>query len=377
MWPFEKRQIHHELHAGSAAVPPPRSATVPPSPDKAMTVAAIYRAVSILATSVQALPFQVHRGDDVVDSKLAARPDIETTLEEFLNQTVHALALHGNAYWWKTFGTDGQVVNLTVLRPNAIQVLEEWVEGSPVPRIRYDYDGRRVNGFVEHLRLNTKPGEPLGFGPLQAAWPDVVGAMRLREYSDAFFNVGQPVGVLSSDQFLNQEQATAYRDAWETVMRERTVAVLGNGMEYKPLYVEPKQAQMTEALQYATTNVCRLFGIPVTWMATGVEGTSLTYANTEQLTLTYLNTTLNQYLRPIEEAMTNCLPRGQEARLKLDALLRSDLTTRKDAYLAFTQMGVMSADEVRKSEGMPGPAPDDAQPTHSNQAEEQADGAPV
>ena len=53
------------------------------------------------------------------------------------------------------------------------------------------------------------------------------------------------------------------------------------------------------------------------------------------------------------------LPRGQEARLKLDSLLRGDIDSRISAYQALVGMGVMSPEEVRKAEGMSGPVPTD------------------
>jgi HK97 family phage portal protein len=123
-------------------------------------------------------------------------------------------------------------------------------------------------------------------------------------------------------------------------------------MSYSPILLNPEDAQFIANQSWSVTQVARLFGIPVIWMAAGVDGTSLTYTNMEDLNRSFITTTLVAYLAPIEQMFTDLTPRGQVARFKLDALLRSDLMTRVQAYEKFVAMGVMTADEVRASEGM-------------------------
>ena len=298
------------------------------------------------------MPFQVWNGE-AVESRLN-RPDIQVSLQEFLEQTTKSLLLHGNAYWLASRGSDDEVVNLTVIREDAVTVIDDNRGRSPIPRPRYDIGGTNVTRDISHLRLNTNPGEVMGYGPLQSP-PDIAAMLKLRQYADAYFEVGQPVGVLSNEQFLNQEQANDYREAWHEVMSKRTIAVLGAGLEYKSIWTDPKQAQFVENVQASVTNVARLFGIPTMLLASGIDGTNLTYANLTELNQSMVQTTLNQIVLPIEAALTDVLPKGQQARLKLDSLLRGDIDSRISAYQALVGMGVMSPEEVRKAEGMSGP----------------------
>ncbi len=357
---FERRRA--ERHPGASVAPPPRSVGPGiPTPDDAMTLAAVYRAVSIITTAVSQLPIEVSRGNDPVDSRLAQRPDINRTRRGFLSETVFSLATTGNAYWWKTLNTDGTVMNVQVVSPSKITVTAE-NPNDIVPQPRYEIDGRRVNPYVTHLRLATKPGEFMGFGPIQSAGKDLRSALLLREYLDGYFNVGSPVGILSTDQVLTQDQADLYRDAWAAKMSQRTVAVLGAGLNYTPVYQDSQQAQLVDNQRSMITNIARLFGVPPQLLASGIDGSSLTYTTTESLWTVFLQTCLTQYIGVIEQNFSDLLPRGQEARFKLDALLRSDLSARVAAYTAFTSMGVMDAEEVRLSEGMsagaPGKVPD-------------------
>ena len=380
-WPWSNIEIRDYTPKASAAViPPARSATsTRVTPDEALSLASVYRAVSILSTSIKQLPLICYKADQPVENRLAEKPDVNLTLGQWLTETTHSLALFGNAFWWKTFNDVGQCVNVTVLDPNRVTVVQSQTTG-PLPVVKYYLDNdsdRPINRHISHLRLNAKPGQVMGFGPVQAAGLDIRSALRVRAYADAFFDVGTPVGVLSTDQTLNQEQAQAYREAFSKVMSERSVAVLGSGMEYRNLYQDPKQSEYTDVSAAHVTNMARLFGIPPMLLATGVDGSSLTYASQSELMLNYIQVTLAQYLTCIEEAFTEVIPRGQRARLKLDSLLRASLTSRVESYQGLHAMGVMSADEIRASEGMAGPAPGNKENNQANNNHLQDDGAPV
>lgn len=331
---------------GAAVAPPARSAALPVSPDRALTLGAIYRCVTLYENAVSQLPLVVRRGDDILDSRLAKRPDVELTYSEFMAQTTVSLMLHGEAFWLLTRTPyDDAVVNVKVVRPIDVGI-EETRDG----RLRYQYRGEYTRR-IKHLRLSTKPGEYRGYGPIQASWPDIASVLRLREYSDAFYNVGQPIGVLSSDQVLNREQANEYRDAWAATMQERTVAVLGQGLSYAPIFGDAVQSQLIDANRQAITSVARLFGVPAQLLASGVEGSSLTYSTTESLMQAWLATGLVQPLNVIEEHFSDLLPRGQDARFKVDAILRSDRATRIAGSKTLVDIGAITPQEVRLEEG--------------------------
>jgi len=103
----------------------------------------------------------------------------------------------------------------------------------------------------------------------------------------------------------------------------------------------------------------------------------LTYANLNELNQSMVQTTLQQLIQPIEAAFSDALPRGQEARIKLDSLLRGDIDSRMAAYKAMVEMGAMSPDEVRASEGISGPAPAPTVDLTQPKPQQSNDGSPV
>ena len=219
--------------------------------------------------------------------------------------------------------------------------------------MRYDYDGRRLAAKnIKHTRLMCLPGKLYGYGPLQAARGDIEYALQLREFGNAFLtNGGIPTGVLSSDQYINQEQATAYREAWTQAQEKRGLAVLGAGMSYSPIALSPSDISFLENQQYSVIQIARLFGIPPIFLGSGLDGASLTYSTAETQSILFLQTTMADYLTSVEQSFTSLLPRGQVARFKLDNLLRADLATRTEAQIKLIQAQVLTPTEVRLLEG--------------------------
>jgi HK97 family phage portal protein len=339
---------------GAGVMPLPRTDFLL-NQETALSIGAVYRCVSIISNTISQLPLIVRRGDEEVTTSLARRPDVNTNTNDFWGSTATSLALTGNAYWWVSRNQDGEVKNLEVLNPRNVIVNREDRVGAP---ITYDYNGKRVNKKnIKHIKLMVLPGGIKGVGPLQAGRDDIENAKRLLLYSNSFLeNGGIPTGVLSSDQYLNQEQADAYRSAWNEAQDTRGLAVLGAGLSYAPISLTPEDLMLLENQKFSTLQIARLFGIPPIFLGAGIEGSSLTYATTETLGILFLQTTLSEYLVSIEEAFTDLLPRGQKGTFRLDSLTRSDLKTRVDAYSNLIDKQVLTPTEVRLLEGY-GPEP--------------------
>ena len=356
---FTRSKEVEQRDAAVEVLPPPRSSITSVSADEALGLNAVYRCVSILGTTVMQLPVVVRRGVAVVENvALVRKPDLNISGPEFYQQTTNSLALHGNAFWWVTRNSAGTPQNLQVLDPRWVSVAVDDTSNSVLPKVHYYYRGKKVQRKnIQHLRLFTLPGQPNGLGPIQAARHDLLAAVRLREFGDSVvINGGIPTGVLSSDQFLSQEQADAYRTAWDAAQNQRGLAVLGAGLSYAPISLSPSDMQWLENAQFSIAQIARLFGIPGIWLGIGIEGTSTTYSNVEDLGRNYIQTTAAQYLTVIEQALDELLPRGQNTRFQLDALMKANVQTRSQFYDTLVNLGAITPMEVRLSEGFP-PSP--------------------
>jgi len=95
--------------------------------NEALTLTAVYRAIQIIATPISKMPMQTFRYATglevpVENPVLVNKPNFLETKRDFLFQTVASMALDGNAFWLKSYGSNGQVNNLTLVPASAVTI---------------------------------------------------------------------------------------------------------------------------------------------------------------------------------------------------------------------------------------------------------------
>lgn len=339
----------------SAIVPPPRTVTSGVTTTDALSLASVYRSVSIIATAMKQLGIHAYRDDvKVTPTPLWIRqPDPKLTREVWVEQTVNSMALSGNAYWLISRNGRNETIGIEVLNPFDMMIQTDDY-GAP---LYYTYRGitRYELTDIQHLALMRVPGNVYGLGPIQAAQKELLNARDTRDYASAWFtDSGIPSGVLKSDQMLSPDAAAAAKDAWNsTAGAKHGVAVLGNGLSYQPMYLNPRDAQFIEAQAWNVQQIARLFGVPANMLLASVDGNSMTYSNMEQEQMAFVRYTLSQYIVEIESAMSFLAVRGVEVKVNVDSLLRSDTLTRYQAHQIALASGWMTVDEIRAIEDLP------------------------
>ena len=337
----------------TAPIPPAReAASTAVTVEAALSVGAVYRAISTIVTSVSQMALTVYRGGVEVKTlpALVRNPNVNDTQSGFVEETTFSLAAYGEAYWLLHRAGPGENVDsITVLNPELVTVNEDGFG-----TVEYWYNGRLVPQWrMKHLRLIRRPGSVRGLGPIQTARGEISMLLRLREFAAAWTNPdGVPMGYLTTDMVLSPAEAAQFAEAWKKFLRDHEgTGVLSQGMEYKYLGANPEQAQFTALYSSAVTNVARLFGIPAFYLLAPVEGSSMTYANLEQANLQFLQGTLSRYLNEIENALTDLTPRGQEVRFKESDLLRLDATTLWATRSQQVALGYTNGAELRALDG--------------------------
>lgn len=348
----------------SGVTAPSRSATLDAvTVAEAFGISMVYRAIQIHAISGKQLSIETTRYGRVVDDHpLTRRPDPESSRSSWIEQLVVSMASTGNGYCEIVRDAFGQAIALPVLNPLHVRI-----ETNRAGRvIKYHYQGRELQPRREimHVTLLRVPGSAYGLGPVQAAQPDLRGAISTRDYAAAWLDdSGVPTGVLKTDQNITRETATDAKTRWNTDAGQKNgVVVLGNGLDYRPIFLSPKDVQFIESQQFSVTQIARLFGVPASLMLAAVEGNSQSYANVEQDWLAYVRFTLMGYLTEIEDALSELLPGARRARFNIEALLRADTTTRYSSFRTAIEAGFMTVAEVREIEGL-APLPDETTTT--------------
>lgn len=328
--------------------PPARSAIRTVTQDQAMSLIPVYRAVQIISSAVSQLTLDLWRGDVPVAAPTWVRqPDVKMPRSAWLEMTANSLALSGNAFWRIVRNSPAESPSaLVVMDPYEVHIHDDGT---------FSHRGTKLQRWqVQHLALLRVPGRMRGLGPIQAAAQDIRGAIDVRDYASEWFDSGTvPNGKLTTEQHINQEQARELKDGWLESVNGREPVVLGNGLDYAPFLLSPKDAQFLESRQFNTTDIARLFGIPAHLMHVVVEGGSMTYMSGQAADLTFSRWTLMRYTREIEEAVSALLPRGQTARFNMDAILRPATKERYEAHQVALEAGFLTVDEVRQIEGLP------------------------
>lgn len=369
----EARSLADVTPSGDVTTAPRRPETPTATVSASLGLDGVYRAVSILATTVGQLDLATYKQGRPVDSPpIVERPDVDTSRRAFMRTTATCLATHGNAYWRVFRDPDGFPTSLRVLNPHS--VLIEWDRRG---RRFYRYAGDQIPGKpsrevtipdadMRHLPLLEVPGSAYGLGPIQADRLGLTGALDLQRYANKLFRDGSiPTGVLSSTQQLNEEQADAYRRRWHETQAERDIAVLGQGLTYEPILLKPADAQYLQSRQYSVTEQARLFGIPASYMLAEVNGQAMTYQNLEQVDQSFIKFTAMQYLNVIEDAITSVTPRGQTQRFRAWDFMRPDSRERAEVHEIYLRNSVVTAEEVRAMEHL-GPRSTDTEGTPVN-----------
>lgn len=356
--------------APGAPRPPARQRQAAVTTERALSLSTFYRGVQIHATAACQLAITVERDGNHL-AKLPAiilQPDVNETQSAFIEYTVVSLYIDGNAFWRIHRDPTGRVINLTALNPHEVTVQVD-TDRHGVEKITYGWrDKTLTRDEIKHLMLLRVPGLRRGLGPIQAAAIEINGALDARDYGAMWLSdANMPDGVLTTDQELAPGDSEKYRNVWygrnpDGTERDTTtdrnvterLRVMGKGLTYTPLLLKPSDVQFLETQQFTTIQMARLTGAPASQMLVAVEGSSETYANVEQEWIGYVRFSLMKPLREIEQAFTSLIPRGQVARFKIDALLRTDTKTRYEAHqLALDpDTGWATEDEIRSLEGL-------------------------
>jgi HK97 family phage portal protein len=327
--------------------------------NQALTLTAVYRSIQIIATPISKMPLNSYRyatGIEVPieNPVLVNKPNYLDTRRNFLFETVVSLALDGNAFWLKSYGSNGQVNNLTLIPSNAVTIRTD-TNG----KVYYDYQVTDQNVVkttttdIQHLKLFPRAGYLRSLGPIDACNKDISAALDLRNYAANWYGqAGIPTGILKSDKPISSEDANEITERWHAKQSERKVAVLGQGFEWQTVQLNPKDAMFTDVQIQQVQAIARLFGVPARLLLTGVDGSSDTYSNLQDESQTFYRHTIMAYTDAIADALSECLPRGTRTEFNFEGLFKADMANRFNMWETAIRAGFMTTEEVRIKEGL-------------------------
>ena len=341
----------------------------------AMQIPTVYACVRLLAESIAALPLHLYRMTDDNGNKEKARdhplykilyrqPNPEMTSFVFWETLMTHLLLWGNAYAQIVRDGKNTVLGLYPLLPENVEV---------------DRDESGELYYIYHAYTDEVPGEQnkdlyfrrdeifhvpglgfnglIGFSPIAMMKNSLGTSIAVDKYGSSFFKNGaQPSGVLEHPGVV--KDPNRIRDSWEAAYggaaNAHRVAVLEEGMAYKPISLPPEDSQFLETKQFSVTEICRIFRVPPHLVA---DLSRATFSNIEYQSLNFVMHSLTPWLVRIEQGIIKDLLLEEEQdtyfpKFNVDGLLRGDYQSRMNGYATGISNGFLSPNDVHRLENM-------------------------
>jgi HK97 family phage portal protein len=167
---------------------------------------------------------------------------------------------------------------------------------------------------------------------------------------------GSPTTVITTEQDLTNTQADAIGERWRSrrVKGPDFPAVMGKGAKAEPWGADVSGASAVEARREITIEVANLFGVPARYVNVPIGGSSQTYANLNDESLSLERYTLSGFVDPIEDCISDLLPDPNIMKVDLSRLTRAGQEARFRAWMmALGQKPWIMPSEVRRVEGLP------------------------
>ena len=331
---------------------------------------AVFACVTLIAGDIAKMPARVMRYNpelkiyeptDPPFRRVLRKPNRYQTRIEFLLNWVLSLLLNGNTYVLKERDERGFIVALYILDPSRVHPLV-----SPDGGVYYELHddllaqvSTRVvvpASEIIHDRMYT-PWHPLiGVSPIYACGLAAMQGSYIQKNSAYFFkNKSNPGGFLTAPGAIPPETAARIKEQWNTNYTGENsgkVAVLGDGLEYKPVGVSATDAQLLEQLKFTGEMICATFHVPPYKLGLGQMPT---VNNVAALNQQYYDQALQPIVEKIELRLDEGLELGDGYETWLDesVLVRMDTPTRLDAHNKAIAGGWMAPNEARRAEQMP------------------------
>jgi phage portal protein BeeE len=354
-----------------------------PSIEDALGVPAFQRSVTLIANTIGSISIQGFRNRALLyeTPRVIARPNPYQTPRDFYSQSGYQLATRGEVVWFIAKRDFDDYPSALIVVPANELLVEANERNRLFPTYTWGaevgtrYSPANPKGKFVHVTYLMEPGALRGKGPLQMGKAAVSVAFEAQEWAANFYAEGgnpslliKHAGQLSPERrdpdtyevvtdptLTGYNEAELLRNQWMT-KAHNVPRVIDQTIESVE-YMNPNEqgAQMLSARDRGDGEAARMFGIPGALLEYGFAGASLTYQNLADVWVNFIRGCLApNYLEPIEQALTDLLPRSTVARFDTSGLQRADDRTRWDIYqIAVSVLGQEEAAEfARVNEGL-------------------------
>jgi HK97 family phage portal protein len=332
----------------------------------ALTNPIVFACVTLIASDIGKVRLRLVRQDEAgiwteatssAFSPVLRKPNRAESILRFLESWMFSKLLHGNTYVLKQRDDRGVVTALYVLDPLRVTPLVA-PDGAIFYRLAADaLSGVEVEDVIApareviHDRFNCLFHRLIGVSPLYAGGGRALQGIKIQESSTRFFtNNARPSGILTAPGEIDTAQAEKFKERWESAYSGENygrVAVLGGGLEYKPMSMTAVDSQLIEQDKRTSELICAVYHVPASMID---SAHAPPYGNSETLLQQYYSQCLQTHMTGIETALDEGLelPAVYGTEFDIDDLIWMDTATRTKAAADAIGSGAISPDEARR-----------------------------
>jgi len=330
---------------------------------KATKIAAVYRAINVIADSVAVMPINIYKYDGNWKKKqydnlyylLNVQPNKLMNAYQLKRLIITHLKLKGNAYIWIDRNIKNEIKNLYVIHPDRVKISVN----KDNLTVEYYIDNQKVsNDNLIHL-INYSEDGIIGKSTLDYARSILQTAHYTNQHQLNFFENGANVnGILKPKDgvFLNKTQAQEAKQAFleqtQPSVGAKTggIVVLGSDLDFQQISISPRDAQLIETKEFTLLDIAQFFGVPLSKLFFTKNNK---YNTVEAEQLDFLTSTIQPLVEMIEIELFRKLILPSEwgnYEIKFDTtnLLRLDAQTQADVYVKLLNIGALTPNEIRE-----------------------------
>ena len=335
------------------------------TPDRAMTIASVYRCVDILSGTIASLELQhlkrsgsifQYAGNTQLNTLFAGQANSRQNFFVLLKNIVSRLLLSGNAYIYPRYSSHGELMDLILLGDGSVSY-DKSSNTYSISDYVWNINGVFTADEIIHLKNNSLDGGYTGVSTITYASTSMsLSANADKQTNDGLLSGNQKSGFLVGGNELQGIGALDSDVADKVVDRVnneiaqgRRIVRLSGSMQFIDSSVSNADAELLEVRKYSVLDICRFFGVHP-YMVFADQSTN--YKEAENSQINFLNQTLQPLILQIEQEFSvKLLPRSRRAseriRFDLSRLFATDLRTRAEYVKSSVEAGVMTPNEGR------------------------------
>lgn len=368
MWPFrrvETRSVSVSDPGLAALFGYPVSPGMPSvSENTAMTLSAVFRAVSLVSGAIGSLPLRtLQDGADGTRERAASfldNPGLDRwTPFEWKELAAVYLLLHGAAPLQHIYGGGGQLVGLNPIHPHAVQVeADAEVPGGRRLTVRLD-DGERRE--FDATSMTYIPGLSLdgvrGCSPITLARLSLgTGLAGDKSAARMFSNGALLSGLVTPEDDLTEEEAKVVKESVNAKMtgveNAGDIAVINRKLKFTPWQLSAVDAQFLESRTFSIDEVGRWFGVPPHLLGLTEKATSWGQGIAEQ-NRGLARYTLTPWTTRIEQRLSRLIAANRIVEFDYTAFVQPSPEDEINLLIAQVRDGLITPNEARRIRNLP------------------------